>query len=162
DQEPAGAYTVEILGAGAALTFIDIKVEDAAGNPISGASGTVTLSDGSAVTVMTDVKGEVHLTDVPVGQYTLKLDDEGSAGTGGAGTGGTGANGTGGTGTGGAGAGGTGGKGTGGTGTGGTGTGGTGTGGTGTGGTGGKGTGGTGTGGTGTGGTGTGGTGGKG
>jgi len=35
DDKPAGPYTVEILGAGAALTSIDIKVEDAAGNPIS-------------------------------------------------------------------------------------------------------------------------------
>jgi len=79
DEKPEGPYTVEILGAGAALTFIDIKVEDAGGNPVTGASGTVELSDGSSVTVMTDVKGEVHLTDVPVGSYKFKLDDEGSS-----------------------------------------------------------------------------------
>ena len=90
DEEPEGPYTVEILGAGRALTFIDIKVEDAEGNPIAGASGSVELSDGSTVTVMTDVKGEVHLTDVPVGEYKFKLDDEGTGGTGSGGSGGTG------------------------------------------------------------------------
>ena len=43
-------------------------------------SGSVKLSDGKEVAVMTDVKGEVHLTDVPAGGYTFKLDDEGKQG----------------------------------------------------------------------------------
>src|SRR6266436_531511 len=78
DDKPPGAYTVEIPDAGAALTSIELEVEDPAGNPVTGASGTVTLSDGTGIAVMTDGKGEVHLTDVPPGEYTFKLDDEGS------------------------------------------------------------------------------------
>jgi len=78
DDKPPGAYTVEIPGGGTALTNIDLNVEDAEGDPVTGASGTVTLSDGTEIVVMTDGKGEVHLTDVPPGQYTFKLDDEGS------------------------------------------------------------------------------------
>ena len=73
DKEPAGSYTVEVLGA-AALTMIDLKVEDAAGNPVTGASGKVKLSDGNQVVVMTDSRGEVHLTDVPEGDYKFILD----------------------------------------------------------------------------------------
>ena len=80
DQKPEGAYTVEILGVGSALTFINVQVEDAAGNPLSGASGSVKLSDGSEVRVMTDVRGEVQLTDVPEGEYTLTLEDADSVG----------------------------------------------------------------------------------
>src|SRR5439155_6450268 len=45
------------------------------GMPIAGASGSVKLSDGSEVHVMTDVRGEVSLTDVPKGPYTFKLDE---------------------------------------------------------------------------------------
>jgi outer membrane protein OmpA-like peptidoglycan-associated protein len=78
DDKPPGAYTVEIPAAGTTLTSIELKVEDPEGNPVTGASGTVTLSDGTEIVVMTDGKGEVHLTDVPPGQYTFKLDDEGS------------------------------------------------------------------------------------
>src|SRR6266403_1612860 len=78
DDKPPGAYTVEIPAAGTALTSIALKVEDPQGDPVTGASGTVTLSDGTEIVVMTDGKGEVHLTDVPPGQYTFKLDDEGS------------------------------------------------------------------------------------
>src|SRR5712664_1749041 len=78
DDKPPGAYTVEIPAAGTALTSIELKVEDPEGNPVTGASGTVTLSDGTEIVVMTDGKGEVHLTDVPPGEYTFKLDDEGS------------------------------------------------------------------------------------
>ncbi|HUJ27373.1 MAG TPA: hypothetical protein VLW85_15215, partial [Myxococcales bacterium] len=74
DEEPEGPYTVEILDVGPGLTWIDVKVEDAAGHPITGANATITLSDGKDVHVMTDVKGEVHLTDVPEGKYTFKLD----------------------------------------------------------------------------------------
>jgi phage protein D len=81
DQKPEGSYTVEILGAGGTLTFINLQVEDAEGNPIPGATGSVKLSDGSEVHVMTDVLGEVNLTDVPKGAYTFKL-DEIPAGTG--------------------------------------------------------------------------------
>lgn len=77
DDKPPGAYTVEIPP-GVGLTTIQIKVEDAAGNPLSGAKGTVTLSDGAEIAVMTDVAGEIQLTDVPAGEYTFKLDDEGS------------------------------------------------------------------------------------
>jgi len=75
DERPPGPYTVEIVEPGKGLTNIDLRVEDAAGNPIVGAPGKVTLSDGSQVPVMTDAKGEVHLTDVVEGPYTFKLDD---------------------------------------------------------------------------------------
>jgi hypothetical protein len=76
DDHPPGAYTVEILDARKALTDIDLRVEDAKGVPLSGASGKVTFSDGTEVVVMTDAHGEVHLTDVPAGSYTFKLDED--------------------------------------------------------------------------------------
>jgi outer membrane protein OmpA-like peptidoglycan-associated protein/phage protein D len=75
DDKPPGPYTVEIPD-GLALTTIHIRVEDAEGNPVSGAPGTVTLGDGAEIQVMTDSGGEVVLTDVPAGEYTFKLDDE--------------------------------------------------------------------------------------
>jgi outer membrane protein OmpA-like peptidoglycan-associated protein/phage protein D len=77
DDKPPGSYTVEIPP-GVGLTTLSIKVEDPEGNPVSGARGTVTLSDGAEIPVMTDVAGEIQLTDVPEGEYTFKLDDEGS------------------------------------------------------------------------------------
>lgn len=76
DDKPAGGYTVEIPD-GLALTTIHIQVEDPEGNPVSGARGTVTLSDGAQIAVTTDSAGEVVLTDVPAGEYTFKLDEEG-------------------------------------------------------------------------------------
>ena len=78
DDKPPGPYTIELADGAVGLTTIDLLVQDAAGNPVSGASGKVTLSDGAELVVMTDSNGEVHLTDVPPGQYTFKLDDEGS------------------------------------------------------------------------------------
>jgi len=75
EDKPAGAYTVEIAE-GLELTTLDLTVVDAAGNPMVGAAGTVKLSDGAEIRVMTDGAGEVHLTDVSPGEYTFKLDDE--------------------------------------------------------------------------------------
>ena len=75
DDKPAGSYTVEIAP-GLELTTLHLKAEDAAGNPIAGASGKVTLADGFEIEVMTDAAGEVHLTDVPSGEYTFELDEE--------------------------------------------------------------------------------------
>ena len=74
DQKPEGSYTVELLGSAEELTNIDLRLEDAAGNPLTGRSGTITLSDGSQMVVMTDADGEIQLTDVPGGKYTFKLD----------------------------------------------------------------------------------------
>lgn len=76
DEEPDGSYTVEILDLAGALTAIDITLTDAAGNPVKGASGKVTLSDASEIVVMTDARGEVHLTDVPAGEYQFVLDED--------------------------------------------------------------------------------------
>ncbi|MGZ6125703.1 MAG: contractile injection system protein, VgrG/Pvc8 family, partial [Myxococcales bacterium] len=75
DDKPPGPYTVEIPE-GLALTTIHLQVQDADGNPVSGAPGTVTLDDGAEIKVMTDSAGEVVLTDVPAGEYTFKLDEE--------------------------------------------------------------------------------------
>jgi outer membrane protein OmpA-like peptidoglycan-associated protein/phage protein D len=74
--KPPGGYTVRIPE-GVALTTIHLQVQDAEGNPVSGAAGTVTLEDGAEIPVTTDAAGEVVLTDVPAGEYTFKLDDEG-------------------------------------------------------------------------------------
>jgi hypothetical protein len=81
DQRPQGAYTVEVLGTAEPLTTIDFKVEDDQGQPSAGAAGTVTLSDGTVMKVMTDAHGQVRLTDVPGGKYTFKLDDPKGAGS---------------------------------------------------------------------------------
>ena len=78
DDKPPGPYTIELADGAAGLTTIDLRVEDAEGNPVSGASGKVTLSDGTEMVVMTDSNGEVHLTDVPPGEYAFKLEDKGS------------------------------------------------------------------------------------
>jgi outer membrane protein OmpA-like peptidoglycan-associated protein len=74
DQKPEGSYTVELLGSAEELTTIDLRLQDTAGNPLTGRSGTVTFSDGSQMVVMTDADGEIQLTDVPGGKYTFKLD----------------------------------------------------------------------------------------
>jgi uncharacterized protein len=81
DQEPDGAYTVEILGSAEELTTIELRLENAAGQPYKGASGSITLSDGTVMTVMTDANGEIRLTDVPGGKYTFKLDENSIATT---------------------------------------------------------------------------------
>jgi outer membrane protein OmpA-like peptidoglycan-associated protein/phage protein D len=75
DQKPEGAYTVELLGSNEPLTDIDLRLEDAAGKPLTGRSGTITFGDGSQMVVMTDADGRVQLTDVPGGKYTFKLDE---------------------------------------------------------------------------------------
>ena len=69
----AAREAFQTKGADDSFELVDIKVEDASGNPITGASGSVELSDGKSVKVMTDVKGEVHLTDVPVLNYERHL-----------------------------------------------------------------------------------------
>jgi phage protein D len=92
DQRPQGAYTVEVVGTAEPLTTIDFKVEDDQGQPCAGAAGTVTLSDGTVMKVMTDAHGQVRLTDVPGGKYTFKLDDPKGAGSAGESTGSAGDN----------------------------------------------------------------------
>ena len=76
DDQAPGSYIVEIPQ-GITRATIDLKVEDGSGNPVIGAAGTVTLSDGAEIEVTTDETGEVHLADVPPGEYTFRLDSEG-------------------------------------------------------------------------------------
>jgi len=62
---------------GIPLATLHLRVEDGAGHPVTNAIGTVALSDGAEIGVMTDDAGEIHLTDVPPGEYTFKLESEG-------------------------------------------------------------------------------------
>src|SRR5712671_220965 len=89
DEKPEGPYTVEITGDALELTSIDIAVEDVEGAPVAGASGKVKLSDGSEIAVTTDAEGNVHLEDVPKGEYTFTLEAPAAGGATPAGDGGT-------------------------------------------------------------------------
>jgi len=76
DDKPPGQYMVEVPE-GIPLATLHLRVEDGAGHPVTNATGTVMLSDGAEIGVMTDDAGEIHLTDVPPGEYTFKLESEG-------------------------------------------------------------------------------------
>ena len=76
DDKPPGQYMVEVPE-GIPLATLHLRVEDGAGHPVTNAIGTVALSDGAEIGVMTDDAGEIHLTDVPPGEYTFKLESEG-------------------------------------------------------------------------------------
>ncbi len=89
DEKPEGPYTVEITGDALELTSIDIAVEDVEGAPVAGASGKVKLSDGAEIAVTTDAEGNVHLEDVPKGEYTFTLDAPAAGGEAPAGDGAT-------------------------------------------------------------------------